>query len=227
MEGKFKMDGDDRDESYQNKNALSASFLNSYEQGLEGVDRGFLSPRIFAPGTEVHRRILEPDKPAQTRYKSSEAELEKMDNMEMALRNNKMLTTALDMMTTVTEKMLYNTIDIEFNDEMVAVPFKGIVDVLTKDAIIDLKTTSCKSIGGFIKSCASFNYYSQMEIYKQLAGVKNAYILGVNKNGGIFMVNTSTSIHKTRMVEARFRIQMLTEAYLHEKGTKWITDGKV
>ena len=59
------------------------------------------------------------------------------------------------------------------------VEFRGFVDAMSQDTIIDLKTTQDASPDGFSRSVYNFNYHLQAAIYLELTGAKKFYILAV------------------------------------------------
>ena len=59
------------------------------------------------------------------------------------------------------------------------IDFRGFVDAMSQDTIIDLKTTQDASPDGFAKSVYNFNYHLQASIYLELTGAKKFYIIAV------------------------------------------------
>ena len=62
-----------------------------------------------------------------------------------------------------------NEYEVPMVDNFFGVPFKGKADIVTRDKIIDIKTTS--NILAFQKSARSFNYDSQAFIYSSMFGL--------------------------------------------------------
>jgi exodeoxyribonuclease VIII len=67
----------------------------------------------------------------------------------------------------------------EVKREIQGVPFRGFVDAMSKDVIIDIKTTQDASEEGFSKSVYNFSYHLQAAIYKELTGASEFYIIAV------------------------------------------------
>ena len=59
------------------------------------------------------------------------------------------------------------------------VEFRGFVDAMSQDTIIDLKTTQDASPDGFAKSVYNFSYHLQASIYLELTGADRYFILAV------------------------------------------------
>ena len=72
-----------------------------------------------------------------------------------------------------------NQYEVPMIDNFFGVPFKGKADIVTKEKIIDIKTTS--SIASFHKSARLYNYDSQAFIYSSMFGLPFEFFV-IDKN---------------------------------------------
>jgi hypothetical protein len=72
-----------------------------------------------------------------------------------------------------------NEYEVPMIDDFFGVKFKGKADIVAKDKIIDIKTTS--NIAAFPKSARSFNYDSQAFIYSSMFGLPFEFFV-IDKN---------------------------------------------
>lgn len=80
--------------------------------------------------------------------------------------------------------------------EILAVPFRGYVDIINTYYIADLKTTQSVDPKKFMYSMLKYNYHLQAAIYRELTGVKDYYIIAVEVNTGLTRVfNIGKYIH--------------------------------
>jgi len=205
---------DTRPLEYQTIKAISASFLTAYECKLEGKEQ----PRFYAAaamkvGSEVHRLILEPETKCEETFDTSQ--IKKIRDMSNGLRNNKALTMFLADEATLTEQPIHAVVNIAGYD----IPLKGIADIInhTMKEMIDIKTTSAKSMKQFMTSCVKFNYFSQALIYKMITGYQLT-IIGVNHSGSIYYVDTGHEAFAEQRREAATRVNDLIEIYIMENG---------
>lgn len=66
--------------------------------------------------------------------------------------------------------------------EIDGVEFRGFVDAMNDDTIIDLKTTQDASPEGFRKSLGNYSYHLQAAIYLKLTGAKRYFIIAVESS---------------------------------------------
>ena len=67
--------------------------------------------------------------------------------------------------------------------DMFGVPCRGRMDMITENAVIDLKTCADASPEPFKRSIYRYGYHGQMAFYRDGAGVDDAYIIAVETGG--------------------------------------------
>ena len=61
--------------------------------------------------------------------------------------------------------------------EIEGIPFRGFVDAMSSDYLVDLKTTKDGSEREFQRSAFNFKYYLQAAVYRELTGVDDFWII--------------------------------------------------
>ena len=133
------------------------SFIKSPAHFLSYKRRDFVESASMRLGTAVHSALLEPE------------EFSKIYDVT-DLRKNTKATELLE---------LCSKRETEVKRDIQGVPFRGFVDAMSKDVIVDLKTTQDASAEGFSKSVYNFSYHLQAAIYKELTGASEFYIIAV------------------------------------------------
>jgi hypothetical protein len=153
------------------KKHVSNSLLGNVNGKLLG-EVGFVGgERFLAIGSEVHRRVLEPDEPPEFELTASEDVL--VSDMVEELGKCQELTELLSESTNEVVRIrdLYGT------------PMKVIIDILLEGRGLgaDIKTTSARTEKAFRKSIEKFDYVRQAAIYMMVEGLDEFKFVAVTK----------------------------------------------
>ena len=66
--------------------------------------------------------------------------------------------------------------------EIQDMPFRGFVDAMSKNCVIDIKTTQDGSPDAFGRSVYNFGYHLQAAIYKELTGIDDYFIIAIENS---------------------------------------------
>ena len=170
----------------------SNSLLGNVKQLVTGDTFVLSNQRFLVVGSELHRRVLEPDTPAE--YTLTAEEEEAVSGMIVALEGCPELVEMLK--TSTNEVVLFEDID--------DVKIKVIIDVLNGGIGqgADLKTTSTRTRAAFIKSMRKYGYFRQAAIYKYVAKLDSFIFVAVTKKAPhrVFVVDTAE--YEEEMAEA-------------------------
>ena len=197
-------------EAYDQIDAISSSKLNAFERQLSGLPKLESNRPALMLGSEVHRQLLEPHKPADPNYQAvRDANLIVQSAYKISSLN-----AVLADENTHTEVIACEDLEV-FGKQ---VSFKGIFDIINKDInlLADIKTTSTINQISFLGSMSKFNYWSQAAIYTRLAGIDNMVFFGLQtkKPYNTYIVET---INYPALMEAGWqRVKYLTELYLNQ-----------
>ena len=168
------------------------SFIKSPAHFLAYKRMDFVESASMRLGTAVHSALLEPkefkniydvtDLRKNTKaYKQLLAEnpdTEYLNNSDW--RSIQEIKRRFEQNREATELLeLCNKRETEVKADIQGVPFRGFVDAMSKDTIIDLKTTQDATAEGFSRSVYNFSYHLQAAIYKELTGASEFYIIAI------------------------------------------------
>lgn len=90
------------------------------------------------------------------------------------------------------------------------IDYKCKLDIVQKDLVADIKTTSARSLRSFTNSCKQYNYDRQMAFYADSVGAQRVCLIGVSKNARrLFFVHKS--IQGKFIQEGRKKYQYLLQ----------------
>lgn len=154
------------------KRYVSNSALSTVKKLLLGQSLFYGDEKFFHFGSEVHRRILEPqEKQVHTFDETDQDRIEHM--VEAAFRYPNLVE---DHNRTIKEQIKFGKIN--------GLMFKGIFDMLNQEEAFgsDLKTTSTRSEKEFIYSASKYDYFRQAWIYMELQKLKQFRFYALQKN---------------------------------------------
>ena len=168
------------------------SFIKSPAHFLAYKNRDFVESASMRLGTAVHSALLEPEefekiydvtdlRKNTKAYKEmvalnpdkiylNNSDWRSIQEIKRRFEQNREASELLD---------LCSKRETEVKAEIQGVPFRGFVDAMAKDVIIDLKTTQDASSEGFGRSVYNFSYHLQAAIYKELTGASEFYIIAI------------------------------------------------
>jgi hypothetical protein len=107
--------------------------------------------------------------------------------------------------------------EIEVAGDINGVPFRGFVDALHDNYIVDVKTTRSAHPDDFMRDAANMKYHLQAAIYLELTGRKDYFIIAVENRQPF---NVQLYIMTDEMIEkGREELLILTEKYKVWDGT--------
>jgi len=163
------------------KGYVSNSSLTTVKKLLTGQSLFFGDEKFLHFGSEIHRRILEPETPQVHFYEGEEEE--HLTNMKQAALGDHLL--RLDYKRTKKELIKFGYIN--------GMKFKAIYDMLSEPLLIgaDLKSTSTTTFEAFVKSCIKYDYFRQAWIYINLLGLKEFRFYALQKRPpySVFVLN--------------------------------------
>ena len=95
----------------------------------------------------------------------------------------------------------------EVKGDIQGFPFRGFVDAMSSECIVDIKTTQDGSPQGFGRSVINYGYHLQAAIYREMTGVDDYFIIAIENSSPY-----NVCIYK------------LSQGYL-DKGYAMMTDG--
>lgn len=167
-------------------------FMKSPAHFIAYKNRLFKESAAMRLGTAVHAALLEPDK-FKSDYdttplrKGTKAHKE-LDGSKIWLNNSDWATVngikrqlkknveAADLLESCKQR------EIEVKGYVNGIPFRGFVDAMSEDIIVDVKTTQDASPDGFSRSVYNFSYHLQAAIYMELTGAKQYYIIAIESS---------------------------------------------
>ena len=168
------------------------SFIKSPAHFLSYKRRDFVESASMRLGTAVHSALLEPEEfekiyDVTDLRKNTKAYKEMLSNNPKKIylnnsdwRSIQEIKRRFEQNREATELLdLCSKRETEVKADIQGVPFRGFVDAMSKDVIIDLKTTQDASEEGFSRSVYNFSYHLQAAIYKELTGAKEFYIIAI------------------------------------------------
>lgn len=168
------------------------SFIKSPAHFLAYKRRDFVESASMRLGTAVHSALLEPEEFAKIYDVTDLRKNTKAYKEMVALNPKKIYLNNSDWRSIQEIKRRFaqnreatelldfcSKRETEVKREIQGVPFRGFVDAMSKDVIVDIKTTQDASAEGFSKSVYNFSYHLQAAIYKELTGAKEFYIIAI------------------------------------------------
>ena len=151
-------------------------FIKSPAHFLAYKKREFVESASMRLGTAVHMALLEPEKFAKEYDVTS-------------LRKN---TKAYKEMAEQKPEITYmNAVDLlahcprreeEVKGDIQGFPFRGFVDAMSSECIVDIKTTQDGSPQGFGRSVINYGYHLQAAIYREMTGVDDYFIIAIENS---------------------------------------------
>jgi hypothetical protein len=195
-------------------------FLKSPAHFLAYKNREFVESASMRLGTAVHMALLEPDRfineydvtalrkntKAYKEMAAEKPEITYMNNSDWsAIQNIKRRfaqnLSAVDLLAHCTRR------EEEVKGDIQDIPFRGFVDAMSSECIVDIKTTQDGSPKGFARSVLNYGYHLQAAVYREITGVDDYFIIAI-ENSSPFNI----CIYK------------LSPSYL-DKGYSMLTDG--
>ena len=199
--------------SYYQLPRISNSDLTIASHILQGVP--YQKPETaFRLGGAFHELLLEPEKFRRGHERSESCEgldISLLYRMHRTVVSNQYCKRLLD--NSEKEKAIL------WEEPTTGIRCKCKLDVIRNTAIVDFKTTSARSLKGFVNCCQQYNYDRQMAFYADSIGAKQVCLIGVSKKAKrLFFVQkyaSSAFIAEGRR-KYRFLLQRVKELDLYE-----------
>jgi len=196
---------------YRNNTAISQSDLSLVKCLLTGEEKN-IPVRAYMLGKAIHEKVLEP-------------ELFNPDNYPVLLDNK-----ASDTFKKCTDSLLSDAFfqkllsgnekekTVFWKEEITGIDCKARIDLLTPNAVIDLKTTSEYTQEKFESRFAEYGYDLQAAFYMDAVGLERAIIIGVSKrNGKVFYTYLNSSLIAEGRKKYLFLLNKILKFDLFEK----------
>lgn len=181
-------------------------------------------------GTAVHMAVLEPEKFAgvydvtDLRKNTKAYKLMIEENPDQTFMNNSDWRGINNIKDEVRKHNLANELiygadryEEEIKGDIKGVPFRGFIDAIGTNYLVDLKTTQNSSPKEFQRSAYNFQYYLQAAIYCEITGLSDFWIVAAESSAPH---NVVPYLLDSKYIErGREELYMLIEKY-----KKWISD---
>ena len=157
-------------ENYRSLPRISNSDLTEFKNFIFG-DTQAKPLKAFAFGTALHELVLEPATIVEV---PDSVDLTLIQRLARIARNDKFLKWALRFSKKETVRL--------WQDPVTGLELKSKLDIIHKNRIVvDIKSTSCKSLAEFLKTCEQYDYDRQAAFYLDSIGARKFVFVAVQK----------------------------------------------